>query len=282
MESPESGNESTDTACSESTTPEARPKITRAEASRQNGAKSRGPVTDAGKAASSQNALRHGEYATNLTLKFENDEAFIRILAALESQFPPQTEFEADLILTMAHARWRTVRMWSLEKSTLDQAIDTACANNTNPEAELMGLISTAHQQLTDTSGVLRMIDRCENRYQRIFSRTLKELLKIRADRRSEEDRESKREFKNAAPDGQIGNDAFGNPDALKNEITNPPTHAKSMFPVRPDYLAARQTPPHPASFEQQNRHLAPIGARIRQSASHPPLGPEAKPPAAH
>jgi hypothetical protein len=188
------------------TTPPTKP--TRAEASRKNGAKSRGPITAEGKAAASQNALRHGEYAKNLTLKYENDEGFIRTLAALESHFKPQTDLEADLILTMAHARWRTIRIWSIEKGVLDQAIDAACAQRQPPqdpeaprvseatESELLPLVATAHQHLSDTSGVLRMIDRCENRYQRIFSRTLKELLKIRADRRREEDRESKTTLK--------------------------------------------------------------------------------------
>jgi hypothetical protein len=249
-------------------TPEPKPKNTRAEASRQNGAKSRGPVTDAGKAASSQNALRHAEYATNLTLKYENDEAFIRTLAALESHFKPQTDFEADLILTMAHARWRTIRIWSIEKGALDQAIETACAGNTDPKAELIGLMSTAHQQLTDTSGVLRMIDRCENRYQRIFSRTLKELLKIRADRRGE----NSDALKNPGELKNIGE--------LKNEQTNPRDPAESMFPVAPNHPASPQTPQHPDSFEARYSHLAPIGARIRESASNLLPKPEANPPA--
>jgi hypothetical protein len=252
------------TEITESTTPPTKP--TRAEASRQNGAKSRGPITAEGKSTSAQNALRHGEYAKNLTLKYENDEGFIRTLAALESHFKPQTDLEADLILTMAHARWRTIRIWSIEKGVLDQAIDAACAQRQgpqDPEAELLPLVATAHQHLTDTSSVLRMIDRCENRYQRIFSRTLKELLKIRADRRSEEERES------------------------KNEQTNPPTHAESMFPVAPEQSSKPQPPPHSASFEAQNRHLAPLGSRIRQSASPalfnspppPPESPEKPPP---
>ncbi len=40
----------------------------RAEISRKNGAKSKGPISEKGKAKSSRNAITHGAYATLITL----------------------------------------------------------------------------------------------------------------------------------------------------------------------------------------------------------------------
>src|ERR1019366_2200917 len=84
--------------------------ILRIESSRANGAKSRGPVTAIGKAASaanaihahgavtpegkaraSQNATRHGMLAQSIVLPSESDAGFTALLAELLDEFQPET-----------------------------------------------------------------------------------------------------------------------------------------------------------------------------------------------
>ena len=62
----------------------------RAEASRKNGAKSRGPKTDEGKARSAQNALKHGMRAQKyLVLPDEDAAEFAELEAALVEELAP-------------------------------------------------------------------------------------------------------------------------------------------------------------------------------------------------
>ncbi len=54
------------------------------EASRANGAKSRGPVTPEGRRNSCGNALKHGLFADTIVLKGELEERFLELLADFE------------------------------------------------------------------------------------------------------------------------------------------------------------------------------------------------------
>src|SRR5436309_3187529 len=94
------------------------------QASRANGARSRGPVTAEGKTRSSKNALRHGMLAESIVLKKEASALFIELLADLQEEFDPQTRTESDLIETMAVCRWRLMRIWQIETAALDLEID--------------------------------------------------------------------------------------------------------------------------------------------------------------
>ncbi len=75
------------------------------------GAKSRGPVTPEGRAASSRNSLRHGFTAESVVLPTESQEDFQSLLDSYTDQFHPQGGVEIDLIQTMAAARWRLRRI---------------------------------------------------------------------------------------------------------------------------------------------------------------------------
>jgi hypothetical protein len=163
----------------------------RAEASRINGAKSRGPKTPAGKATSSINAATHGLTASVLTLERESNDRFAKLLQDFENELKPQSDVESGLVTTMALARWRTTRIWNIEKAVLDIAIEheidnhAATGHTTNAQFS-----ADAFHRLADGSRVLAMIDRCENRYQRHFTRAFRDLLALRTHRRQEEKRE--------------------------------------------------------------------------------------------
>ena len=80
----------------------------RAEASRKNGTKSRGPKTLEGKARSAQNALKHGMRAQKfLVLPDEDAAQFEALEAALVEELAPVGALQAVLARRVAVAAWR-------------------------------------------------------------------------------------------------------------------------------------------------------------------------------
>jgi hypothetical protein len=88
----------------------------RAEASRRNGAKSRGPKTPEGKARSAQNALKHGFRAqAHIVLPGEDAAAFAALEAALAVELAPEGALQRVLVDRIARATWRLDRADRLE-----------------------------------------------------------------------------------------------------------------------------------------------------------------------
>ena len=88
----------------------------RAEASRRNGAKSRGPKTPEGKARSAQNALKHGLRARKwVVLHGESAAEFERLEAALIEELAPEGVLQSLLAQRVAAAVWRLGRAEQLE-----------------------------------------------------------------------------------------------------------------------------------------------------------------------
>ena len=88
----------------------------RAEASRRNGAKSRGPKTPEGKARSAQNALKHGLRARKwVVLHGERAAEFARLEAALIEELAPEGVLQSLLAQRVAAAVWRLGRAEQLE-----------------------------------------------------------------------------------------------------------------------------------------------------------------------
>ena len=89
---------------------------TRAEASRQNGAKSRGPKTPEGKARSARNALKHGLRAEkHVVLAHEDAAEFAALEAAMIDELAPVGALQAVLARRVAVAAWRLARADRLE-----------------------------------------------------------------------------------------------------------------------------------------------------------------------
>ena len=75
-------------------------------ASRENGAKSQGPVTAEGKAASSQNATKHSLTSKTLIVAPEEQEAYDALVAANFAFYKPATILERHVILAIAEIEW--------------------------------------------------------------------------------------------------------------------------------------------------------------------------------
>jgi hypothetical protein len=93
----------------------------RAEASRKNGAKSRGPRTAEGKARSSKNALKHGLRAQKYVVLPQEDAAeFAALEKALLAELAPVGALQIVLAQRIAAAAWRLARADRMEAEVLE------------------------------------------------------------------------------------------------------------------------------------------------------------------
>jgi len=110
---------------SDSTTRTTRPKRTRADQARINGAKSRGPTTRDGKNRSRLNALKHGRYARlDVILSNEDPEALEQVLQVYEERLAPRDNLELRLVRELAGIDWRLTRYRAMETSLLENEMD--------------------------------------------------------------------------------------------------------------------------------------------------------------
>lgn len=86
------------------------------DASRANGARSRGPVTPEGKARSSRNSTRHGLLARAILLEGESRDRFNDLVQLLNDALNPESAIEHLLVGKLAASHWRQIRIWNLEK----------------------------------------------------------------------------------------------------------------------------------------------------------------------
>jgi hypothetical protein len=94
----------------------------RAEASRRNGAKSRGPKSADGKARSAQNALKHGMRAQRyVVLPDEDATEFAALEAALLDELAPVGALQVVLARRVAIAAWRLARADRMEVEVFEQ-----------------------------------------------------------------------------------------------------------------------------------------------------------------
>jgi len=187
--------------------------ILRIAASRANGAKSRGPVTVAGRLASlansakstgaitpegralsSQNAIRHGILAESIVLASESAERFSEVLSTMQEELQPASPIESRYVETMALAEWRRLRLICLEKEQItiethrQEAADLSNLSN-DGEAEVSSTRYTAlaFRALSDESRAQELLNRYEARYDRQYQRALNGLRAYRADKRRDE-----------------------------------------------------------------------------------------------
>jgi hypothetical protein len=96
--------------------------LTRAESSRINGAKSRGPLTPEGKAKVRWNALKHGHYAKlAAVVAMENDDFFDKLLAAYLDVIKPSNPIEQRMARELATIDWRMARDVTIQSRLLEQ-----------------------------------------------------------------------------------------------------------------------------------------------------------------
>ncbi len=131
-------------------------------ANQQNSQHSTGPQTPEGKAAASQNNLRHGLRGAFTLLPTENPGEFATLLNALHQEHQPATTTERILVDRLAEHEWLSRRA----QSFMDQTLTT---------------------QGTDDPKALSLWLRYRTTHDRGFHKCLADLLKLRNEKRREQ-----------------------------------------------------------------------------------------------
>jgi len=154
---------------------------------RENAAKSTGPRTPEGKAASSKNRLAHGLCSASLILQGESEADFDELQRQTHSTFAPVTPEELLFTDQLVEATWRLNRARRVETQTLDQihrrnarqlAAFHSSADLPAPEVTLANGLADPAQQKTLAS-ILRYVAANERTY-RAALKTLQDAIKRR------------------------------------------------------------------------------------------------------
>jgi len=205
------------------------------QASRANGCRSHGPVTDEGKAISSKNSTKHGLLSNTAVLPGEDPAQFDRMLAAGLNHYDPRCSEEMDLVEEYTFYKWRQLRFWSLNTA----AIAGELANQTGQTPDLLDrdipyrtyeALKQAHQ----TGLAFPLMHRYEVSYANAYHRARRELRKVLAAREARERGARDGELNIAALEAR---EKIGPCCSFPNE-PNPSTPPDS-HPVDPDPKAA-------------------------------------------
>ena len=139
----------------------------RARIARENGAKSRGPVTPEGKAASSRNAIKTGEHANSKSvytphpsvLTNEDRQGFFKLVDELIQIYVPANQLALDIVNEIAQARWLIDRLQHCLTLQWQFALAEIAAKPCPviPEVQEAYNMATAAKALYSETHVLRM-----------------------------------------------------------------------------------------------------------------------------
>jgi hypothetical protein len=173
--------------------------IKQIDANRQNARKSTGPRTPEGKARVSKNAITHGFTSRDIVIPGESQESFDALHAGFLESFRPTDAFEESLVLQMAIAQWRTLRLVRGEAAYLWRRINSGSQADDLEYSEERDLFPPAGEhelsnyrlgkafgELTDGTDCYTQISRFEATQRRSFFHSFQALEARRQLRRSE------------------------------------------------------------------------------------------------
>jgi hypothetical protein len=175
------------------------------DANQRNGALSQGPKTSEGKAASAQNARKHGLLSQGVLLPDEDKDEFDRFAQSLHGELNPQGELEHALVVRIVGLLWRLRRTGKLETGVLfwrrllaevdldvghfgHEMVDVDLRRKARKEAAKTDTTALAFLGELYIAGEssLAKLSRYESAMQRNLMRTLHELQRLQAARRGE------------------------------------------------------------------------------------------------
>ena len=161
--------------------------LTRSEQSRINGAKSKGPVSEEGKAKSSKNAIKHNLTARTFLLSNEELSEAQEMIDDYIRRFRPADRVESDLVLTMVAAQYRLTRACAIETGIIDYEL---CNKAQELEQQIVGHDEDIRKTFAFTAvcegKALNNILRYQARLERSYHRALKALIALQQQRKNE------------------------------------------------------------------------------------------------
>ena len=235
------------------------------EASRANGAKSKGPVTPQGKRNSSRNSTRHGLLAETIVLEAEHTGRFLELLDALVEEHQPRTPTETMLVDTIAVARWRQDRIWGMQKVAFDHDIATCDAEtDSSPLRAVLTLRGSPESVRTH-----ELLLRYEIALDRQISRSLLRLHQLQDRNSKNAERSSKPAKEPTAPHSvSRGLEEFPpvkrtqQPDETVTKAppvplpTRQPARSARQFRSAEPAAKAPQPPSGPLKLQRQGKHI--------------------------
>lgn len=162
-------------------------------ANRRNAQESTGPITPAGKAKVSRNALKHGLLASEIVLGGESREEFESFRDTMIERLDPDGELENMLAHRIVAGAWRLRRAGRIEQEMLDEMLAAAVAGEKYPLDELTRLVGSPKPPPHTLGGVLseaawrwdrlNNVARYESHLERVLYKGLHELQRLQAAR---------------------------------------------------------------------------------------------------
>jgi hypothetical protein len=210
----------------------------RIDAARANGAKSKGPRTPAGKAASALNAVTHGLSARTVVLANESQEQYQAELDQYLAHFQPKGKPECDLVHQLAAVHWRLCRYAAVESRILEYQMDRDRDWFDERELPEDHRLAIAFHHQCGANSALALLNRYDARLHREYRETLKLLEKMQAAR---EARQSKLQNKpKPAEPSAIATDA-GLPWVIKPTSPSPPVQPAAQAEIKTSCTSSLQ-----------------------------------------
>lgn len=150
-------------------------KLSRSQQSRINGAKSKGAVTEEGRARSALNRTSHGMYSVRTVLEDESVEIFNLLASRYHDAFQPRDQFETDLLENMINSRWKIRRL----EAAISAEMNLTAAEHREDVKYKFGPIDPATRAALSYRANAKHIDILEEhleRQQRTFLRSFRAL----------------------------------------------------------------------------------------------------------
>jgi hypothetical protein len=147
------------------------------QASKANGVRSSGSVTEQGKRNSARNSTRHGLLAQTVVLEEESADRFLELHAAYIDEYKPRTASQLSLVETMVVARWRQLRVWGAQKTAMDRDMALQDPSVGPPSVRALLALRGSPESFCPPEVLLRY----EIAFDRQFNRALTRLLTLQS-----------------------------------------------------------------------------------------------------
>jgi hypothetical protein len=164
------------------------------EANRRNAAKSTGPTSEAGKARTRHNALRHGITAKLTALSDEDRAAYDEFTSGFVASLQPEGDMELHLANSIADASWRLDRTRAID-TNLFALDDVLMAEDADPLLHAALAQARAFRDNAKTFGLLSLY---EQRLNRTLHRDLSSLHQLQTDRRAQQEEARRQDLEQA------------------------------------------------------------------------------------